>query len=202
MDARGFTLIELAVVIVIISLLMLVLFKGSALIGTGQSQQVLAAVKDLGAGVAQFRSTYRYLPGDMPDAATRLPGVAVCNPVGAPTTANGDGNGRVDAVEVQCVTEHLFRAGIIKSNAPITFSTTKGIVTLRVIARSASTLAGSFPSSTRNVIEVATVPCQIAQDLDAKTDDGNFSTGNTRASVASCTVDGANDPVPLMALGL
>jgi len=202
MDARGFTLIELAVVMVIIALLMMVLFKGGTLIGTGQSQQVLAAVKDLGAGVAQFRSTYRYLPGDMPDAATRLPGVAVCNPVGAPTTANGDGNGRVDAVEVQCVTEHLFRAGIIKSNAPITFSTSRGIVTLRVIARSASALSASFPSSTRNVIEVATVPCQIAQDLDAKTDDGNFSTGNTRASVASCTVDGANDPVPLIAIGL
>ncbi|MGA8048979.1 MAG: prepilin-type N-terminal cleavage/methylation domain-containing protein [Burkholderiales bacterium] len=202
MRGRGFTLIELAVVLVIISLLMLVLFKGSTLIGTGQSQQVLAAVKDLGAGVTQFRSTYSYLPGDMPDASTRLPGVALCNPVGAPTTANGNGNGRIDAAEVQCVTEHLFRAGIIKSNAPITFSTSRGIVTLRVIARSASALGGSFSSSTRNLIEVATVPCQIALDLDAKTDDGNFSTGNTRASVASCTVDGANDPVPLIAIGL
>ncbi|HMA89505.1 MAG TPA: hypothetical protein VKP89_12255, partial [Burkholderiales bacterium] len=95
-----------------------------------------------------------------------------------------------------------FRAGLIKSNAPISFSSTKGIVTMRVIARSASALATSFPTSTRNLIEVATVPCQIAQDLDSKTDDGNFSTGNTRASVASCTVDGANDPVPLVALGL
>jgi len=197
--ARGFTLIELAVVIVIISLIMLAMFKGSALIGTGQSQQVLAAVKDLNAGVVQFRSTYSYLPGDMPDASTRLPGVAACNLMSG--TANGDGNGQVDAWEVPCVTEHLFRAGIIKSNAPITFSNSKGIVKLRVIARALEAWAG-FPSSTRNVIEVSTVPCQIAQDLDAKTDDGNFSTGNTRASVASCSVDGANDPVPLMAIGL
>lgn len=197
---RGFTLIELAVVIVIISLIMLAMFKGSALIGTGQSQQVLAAVKDLDAAVVQFRSTYNYLPGDMPDAATRLPGVAGCNLMSG--NANGDGNGQVDAWEVPCVTEHLFRAGIIKSNAPITFSTTKGIVRLRVVARALSALSASFPSSTRNIIEISTVPCQIAQDLDAKTDDGNFSTGNTRASVASCSVDTANDPVPLMALGL
>jgi prepilin-type N-terminal cleavage/methylation domain-containing protein len=199
MEARGFTLIELAVVIVIISLIMLVMFKGSALIGTGQSEQVLAAVKDLNAGVVQFRSTYNYLPGDMPDASTRLPGVTVCNTFFG--TANGDGNGQVDGWEVPCVMEHLFRAGILKSNAPITFSTTKGIVRLRVIARALSALSASFPSSTRNLIEVSTVPCQIAQDLDAKTDDGNFSTGNTRASVASCTVDGANDPVPLIAVG-
>jgi prepilin-type N-terminal cleavage/methylation domain-containing protein len=197
---RGFTLVELAVVMTIIALIMIVLFKGSALIGTSQSQEVLAATKDLAAAVARFRSTYSYLPGDMPDASVRLPGVLACNTVSG--TANGDGNGRIDAAEVPCVTEHLFRAGLIKSNAAISFSTTKGIITMRVIARSASALAASFPSSTRNVIEVATVPCQIAQDLDAKTDDGNFATGNTRASVASCTVDGANDPVPLVAIGL
>lgn len=198
--ARGFTLVELAVVMTIIALIMIVLFKGSALIGTSQSQEVLAATKDLAAAVARFRSTYGYLPGDMPDASVRLPGVLACNTV--TSTANGDGNGRIDASEVPCVTEHLFRAGLIRSNAAISFSTTKGIVTMRVIARSASALAASFPSSTRNVIEVATVPCQIAQDLDAKTDDGNFATGNTRASVASCTVDGANDPVPLVAFVL
>lgn len=198
--AQGFTLVELAVVMTIIALIMIVLFKGSALIGTSQSQEVLAATKDLAAAVARFRSTYGYLPGDMPDASVRLPGVLACNT--ATSTANGDGNGRIDAPEVPCVTEHLFRAGLIKSNAAISFSTTKGIITMRVIARSASALAASFPSSTRNVIEVATVPCQIAQDLDAKTDDGNFATGNTRASVASCTVDGANDPVPFVAIGL
>lgn len=197
---RGFTLVELAVVMTIIALIMIVLFKGSALIGTSQSQEVLAATKDLAAAVARFRSTYGYLPGDMPDASVRLPGVLACNT--ATSTANGDGNGRIDASEVPCVTEHLFRAGLIRSNAAISFSTTKGIITMRVIARSASALAASFPSSTRNVIEVATVPCQIAQDLDSKTDDGNFATGNTRASVASCTVDGANDPVPLVAIGL
>ena len=179
-----------------LALIMIVLFKGSALIGTSQSQEVLAATKDLAAAVARFRSTYGYLPGDMPDASVRLPGVLACNT--ATSTANGDGNGRIDASEVPCVTEHLFRAGLIRSNAAISFSTTKGIITMRVIARSASALAASFPSSTRNVIEVATVPCQIAQDLDSKTDDGNFATGNTRASVASCTVDGANDPVPLV----
>jgi prepilin-type N-terminal cleavage/methylation domain-containing protein len=200
MRARGFTLVELAVVMTIIALIMIVLFKGSALIGTGQSQEVLAATKDLAAAMARFRSTYGYLPGDMPDASVRLPGVLACNTVSG--TANGDGNGRIDASEAPCVTEHLFRAGLIKSNAAISFSTTKGIITMRVIARSASALAASFPSSTRNVIEVATVPCHIAQDLDAKTDDGNFATGNTRASVASCTADGANDPVPLVAIGL
>ena len=42
----GFTLVEVAVVMTIIALLMIAIFKGQSLIGTGQSQAVLAAVKD------------------------------------------------------------------------------------------------------------------------------------------------------------
>lgn len=197
-QTAGFTLIEVAVVMTIIALLMLTIFKGQSLIGTGKSQQVLAAVKDLSAAIGQFRSRYGYLPGDMPDATTRIPGVTACNTSSG--TGNGNGNGQVDAAEVACVPEHLFRAGQIRSGGPITIGTSKGTTTIRVIARSASALAASFPTSTRNLIEILNVPCQIAQDLDAKTDDGNFATGNTRASVASCTVDGANDPVAVVAL--
>lgn len=198
--SQGFTLVEVAVVMTIIALLMIAIFKGQSLIGTGQSQAVLASVKDLQAAVGQFRSRYGYLPGDMPDATTRIPNVAACN--SATLTGNGNGNGQVDAAEVACVPQHLFRAGLIRSGGPITISTSKGTITIRVIARSASTLAASFPSSTRNLIEVRNVPCRIAEDLDAKTDDGNFATGSTRASVASCTVDGANDPVAVVALAL
>ena len=187
-------------VMTIIALLLIAIFKGQSLIGTGQSQAVLAAVKDLQAAVGQFRSRYGYLPGDMPDATTRIPGVTACNTSSG--TGNGNGNGQVDAGEVACVPEHLFRAGLIRSGGPITISTSKGTITIRVIARGASTLAASFPSSTRNLIEVLNVPCRIAEDLDAKTDDGNFATGSTRASVASCTVDGANDPVAVVALAL
>jgi hypothetical protein len=53
------------------------------------------------------------------------------------------------------------------------------------------------------VIEVWSAQCQIAQDLDAKTDDGNFATGNTRATIAACVVGAAaTDPVPTIAVGL
>jgi prepilin-type N-terminal cleavage/methylation domain-containing protein len=203
-SAQGFTLVELAVVITIIALLMLLVFRGESLIGTGQSQQVLAAVKDLAAAVGQFRARYNYLPGDMPDAVARIPGVAICKipAVALPAGGNGNGNGQVDAAELACVPEHLFRAGLIRSNAAITITTKKGTISIRVLTRTSSALVGSFPTSTRNLIELLNVPCQIAQDLDAKTDDGNFASGNTRASVAACTVDGANDPVPIIALGL
>jgi hypothetical protein len=60
----------------------------------------------------------------------------------------------------------------------------------------------SFPTSTRNVIQLLNVSCRGAQELDTKSDDGNFASGSTRASVASCTEGGANDPVPAIAVAL
>ncbi len=183
--ARGFTLIELAIAMAITGLLLTTVLMATGIIGVSDSQAVRSAVSDLATATSQFRAQYSYLPGDMPTATTVVPGVAANS---CTATANGDGDGEVEAAEVACVPWHLNKAGLIKgSGAAIVYSLSGGTrVTLRVIARSASGVT-TFPTSTRNVIELLNVPCPIAQDLDAKMDDGNFATGNVRASVASCT---------------
>jgi len=197
--ARGFTIVELSIVIVIIGLLLTAILKTTGLIGTSQSQAVRSAVADLSLAISNFRLQYGYLPGDMPTATTSIPGVVAGS---CSATANGNGNGQIDAGEVACVPLHLFQAGLIKGGTgAIQFSLSSGNVTIRAIAESASAVT-TFPTSTRNVIEILNAPCQIAQDIDNKMDDGNFSTGNVRASVASCTVAGANDPVPSIAVAL
>ena len=198
--AQGFTLIELAIVATIIGLILVVVLQGQSLIDTSQSQAVQIAVKDLATAMSQFRDRYGYLPGDIPNATTQVPGVVAGS---CSVTANGNGDGQIDAAEIPCVNTHLFQAGLIKGGAAATTIIASGgkIITIRTAARTASPVS-SFPSSTRNVIEIWNVPCQIAQDLDAKTDDGNFATGNTRATVASCVVGGANDPVATMAVAL
>ena len=67
---RGFTLVELGLVIVVIALLLVAVLQGQSLIGTAGSQAALAAVKDLATAMAEFKSRYGYLPGDMPNATT------------------------------------------------------------------------------------------------------------------------------------
>lgn len=199
MTPRGFTLIELGIVLVIIGIILVVVLQSTSLIGTSHSQAVQAAVKDLAQAIAQFRERYGYLPGDMPNATTRIPGVVAGS---CSVTANGNGDGQIDAGEMPCVTNHLFNAGFIKGGAgTITLSQGNRLITIRAIARTASAVA-TFPSSTRNVIEIWNLPCQSAQDLDSRIDDGNFAAGNARATVATCSVGGANDPVPTMAVAL
>jgi hypothetical protein len=124
------------------------------------------------------------------------------------TTADGNGNGQIDATELACVNIHLAAAGLIKSTQAITIQTSGSTgTTIRAIGTAASTLVASFPTSTRTLIEIFNVPCDIAMEIDEKMDDGNFSTGTVRASVASCVAGGlnvvpVNDPVPLIAVGL
>lgn len=74
-------------------------------------------------------------------------------------------------------------------------------VSLRLISRRASAVPG-FAAHVRNVIELRGVPCHVAEELDARDDDGKFSTGNIRANVAACAVGGLNDPVPVLAVAL
>jgi len=200
--ALGFTLVELAIAVTIIVLLMVAVMQSESLIGSAGSKAAQAAVKDLTTAIGAFKDRYGYLPGDMPTATAQIPGLVAGS---CSATDNGDGNGQIDAAEVACVPEHLFRAGFIKGGTgTITLSISGKPVTVRAIAASLSG-AGAvypYPSGTRNVIELLNLPCQAAQDLDAKSDDGNFTTGTTRANVASCTVGGANDPVTSLAVAL
>jgi prepilin-type N-terminal cleavage/methylation domain-containing protein len=197
---RGWTIIELAVVLVVIGIIMAVVMQGRGLIDTSHAQAVQASAKDLAEAIARFRDRYGFLPGDIPNATTRIPGVVANS---CSVTANGNGDGQIDAGEVACVPNHLFNAGLIKGGTgAIQVSHGDRLVTIRAIARSASNVT-SFPASTRNVIEVLNLTCRAAQELDNKSDDGNFATGNTRASIASCTEgDTTTDPVPAIALAL
>lgn len=201
--SQGFTLVELAIVISIIALILVAVISGRSLIGVSHSQAVQVAVKELAEAIAQFRARYSYLPGDMPNATTLIPGVAGCS-----LATNGNGDGQIDPTvsgdpgEAGCVNSHLFNSGFIKGGpgAIVVLSSDRRI-TIRAVGRAFSAIT-TFPSSTRNVIEIWNVPCQIAQDFDNKTDDGDFAKGNTRATVASCVVGGTNDPVPTMAIGI
>lgn len=83
----GFTLVELAVVMIIIGLLIGGVLKGQELIANAQITATVAQLKGVDASVSTFRDTYAASPGDMLTATTRLP-----NCTAAPCI-NGDGDG-------------------------------------------------------------------------------------------------------------
>lgn len=208
---RGFTLVELAIVLVVIGLILGAVFMlRDSVITNAKTTDTLTLAKELTAAINEFKGRYHYLPGDMPMAGQYIPNVsATCNI--AVTTAN-IGNGRIDtATEIGCVAEHLVRAGLIKGDLR-TGQPNYGLYTRNNVLVTPDVLVLALSQSknttnpqiapVQNVIEISNLPCEIATVLDQKLDDGNFATGKVTASVSTCTVGGANDPVPYLDIAL
>jgi prepilin-type N-terminal cleavage/methylation domain-containing protein len=84
----GFTLVELAIVMIIIGLLIAGILKGQQLITNAKVTSQVAQVKGIDAATSTFKDMYAGLPGDILTPNTRLPNCAAapCNVAG-----NGDG---------------------------------------------------------------------------------------------------------------
>ena len=102
----GFTLIEIAIVLVIIGLLLGGVLKGQELINTARVRALNNSVDGITAAWFSFQDRYRAFPGDYLDAKSKV------NLPGAP--AGGDGDGIVEnEAERGLVWKHLEAAGYI-----------------------------------------------------------------------------------------
>ena len=80
---KGFTLVELAIVMTIIGLLIGGILKGQELMQNARATATIARVRAFESAVTTFRDTYSAVPGDMANASQRLAGCTTqCNPAG------------------------------------------------------------------------------------------------------------------------
>jgi prepilin-type N-terminal cleavage/methylation domain-containing protein len=127
-DTAGFTLVEMAIVIVIIGLLIGSIIVARSLIRSSELQTVLRDVNKYEAAVQNFQTKYRQLPGDF-DRATALWGAADANPAncitarssGTTQTCNGNNDGQIfnimtgtNAYESFRAWQHLANEGLIQ----------------------------------------------------------------------------------------
>lgn len=87
---KGFTLVELAIVMLIIGLLIGGILKGQEMLNNSRLTRVIADFKSYNAAYISFDDKYNARPGDMVNADTRLP-----NCTGANFCVNGDGDRRI-----------------------------------------------------------------------------------------------------------
>lgn len=94
---RGFTLIELSIVLVIIGLIVGGVLVGKDLIKAAEVRSMAKQIEQYKAAINAFRLKYNALPGDMKDAESIWGTASACNWGGSTDgkTCNGDGDGLI-----------------------------------------------------------------------------------------------------------
>jgi len=196
----GFTLVEIAIVLVIIGLLLGGVLKGQELITQAKIKNVANDLNGLTAAVYSYQDRYKRLPGDDP-------GMTRWSVAGATLTAgqSGDGNNVIgtagqdyqstsDATENRKFWLALRLAGFVAgSTATIAEGSTQPINAAGGIVGVQSGALGL----TGTVICSGSLPAKIAQAIDSQFDDGNMLTGTMRGQI-----EGAAPPTAVGAAAL
>lgn len=187
---RGFTLIEIAIVLVIIGLLLGGVLKGQELINTARVRSLGNNVDGITSAWFSFSDRYRAFPGDYNQGSVNIPNI----------TNNGDGNGLVDTdAERALAWSHLQAAGYITGSYPDTGKTIvagqyacstdtcpdNGFGQGMLISR--GKLQQSAVAATAVAHELLTgraIPSDVLAELDRKIDDGTASAGSMQLGQA------------------
>src|ERR1700675_40402 len=173
---NGFTLIEIAIVLVIIGLLLGGVLKRQELIQSARVRNLISQQDGVKAAYFGFLDRFRALPGDYSKATTTIAGA----------TVDGDNNGQITAAgtgtavhEEIAAWEHLSHAGFINGSyvyaAPpetTTSDPTNPYARFLQIIYDGAYGSGT-PPSRHNLKTGNQIPSDLLAEIDRKIDDGN-----------------------------
>ncbi len=175
-NEKGFTLVELAIVLVIVGLLLGAVLKGQQMIENAKIKAVVDQAKSLIAATHAYNDRYGQLPGDDNQATTHL-SQSGC------TVANGNNDGYM--WEYFAVNEHLACGGFITGSYNGTSDTMKHKFDSNVYVLVNNSGYGiTVPAIYRHMIRFDNLPGTIAEAVDRLLDDGIYTTGSVRGSAA------------------
>ena len=186
----GFTLLEAALVLLIMALLTGGILKGWQMIQSSRVRTMVATTTSIQSAYIAFQDRYGHVAGDWNAVDA---GVAV----GGPVTGGGDDSGHLDTLpadpwtESNAFWEQMAKAGFIRGEyqgTPATEPTPNNDLTpLNVFQR--PIIIGRTPdyegaaSMRLHAIVGRGVPVDLLRELDIKLDDGKPGTGKVRATV-------------------
>jgi len=189
---KGFTLVEIAIVLVIIGLLLGGILKGQEMITQAKIKNVIADFSGISAAYHGYQDRYRAIPGDDRNAATRWVGAVA-----------GDGDGQLGGLynsgtatdESRKWWDHLRRAGFISGTGDQQpFNAVSGLVGVQTGDGAGGPALGGV---TALVVCSANLPDKIAIATDTQMDDGLPNAGTVRGMLQTTvnpSIAGATPP--------
>jgi len=182
---QGFTLVEIAIVLVIIGLLLGGILKGQEMITQAKIKNIIADFSGVSAAYHGYQDRYRAIPGD-DKSGDRWTGTK---------TGNGDGiiagtwNTTTADTESILYWEHLRKAGFVSgSGQENPFNAVSGKMGVQTGDGSGATPVGVLGTAadtnliTGLVMCSANLPDKVAISVDSQMDDGNGKAGTVRAT--------------------
>ncbi len=199
-DSRGFTLIEVSTVMVIVALLVGGILFGRDLIRASELRAVTSEVQKIKSAVLIFKSQYNGLPADIPNARSIW---SQCIDDGI-NTCNGNHNGRLGMWEDLRAWQQLSLAGLMPgsytgtASAPIRNPSINIMPSLIgggyiLLDNSGDFSVTDFPHNRSNVLLTGDNDCGaylgcgnmdswMAQSIDRKVDDGLARSGEVKGA--------------------
>jgi prepilin-type N-terminal cleavage/methylation domain-containing protein len=176
----GFTLVEIAIVLVIIGLLLGGVLKGQELINSAKVKNMANDFRNIATFVYAYQDKFRAMPGDDAGVANHVTGTKAENGTQGNAKIEGDWNSSTAKDESFLFWQHVRLAGLATG--------TTDVVSPDYLPRNAE--GGRIGVTSEAVVKDGSFPggffiCSVmqgryARQLDATVDDGNTSTGTMR----------------------
>ena len=179
---KGFTLVELAIVLVIIGIILGAVLKGQELVFNAKVKRVISQVKELTAAAYTYMDKYGSLPGDDPTASSRWS-----------AATDGDGDGTIDGGLCNTLTEescqvyvHLRYANIISGNPAA--ATVAELLPKHAFGGRVHMYYYTYLGKTSHWIYIDNLPADAAAAVDRALDDGKCNAGSVgRVGGTACS---------------
>lgn len=200
----GFTLVEIAIVLVIIGLLLGGILKGQELINSAKVKNLANDFRSIPTYIYGYQDKFKSLPGDDPAVTSHVTGATLATTPG--TVGNGVIEGKWNSTtmtdESALFWQHVRLANLAAGptdTADATYIPTNAVggkigITSATTSQTVGGLTGTYIVCSSGILG------KFAKQLDVQMDDGNTATGSMRV-VADNTASGGT-PVPNTGAGV